>query len=193
MIKKENHRLIDVGIINCSGYSHTIIATKCDQGNTSAANAYSSLVHFKPDYVIFVGIAGTCNPKEVNLGNVILQPEIVDATLKKETNDAFQLRASSYRIPGNHVGLIQLFVRLMSSKYNEFKLLNSRIISDNSVYACDDSEILKSVLKYNDKIDGIEMESAGIYSADYESNMACLLLEVFPIMRIPLKMIHIMS
>lgn len=168
--KKENHRLIDIGTINYSGVNHTIIVTKCEQGNTSAANAYSSLVHFKPDYVVFVGIAGTCNPKEVELGDVILPSEIVDATLKKETNDKIQLRASSYRIPGNHVGLIQLFVRLMAEKYNKFKLLNSRIISDNYVYACDDSEILKSVLKYNDKIDGIEMESAGIYSADYERN-----------------------
>lgn len=166
--KKENHRLIDIGTINCIGANHTIIVTKCEQGTTSAANAYSSLVHFKPDYVVFVGIAGTCNPKEVTLGDVILPSEIVDATLKKQTNDTIQLRATSYRIPGNHVGLIQLFVRLMTEKYKEFKLLNSRIISDNSVYACDDSEIIKAVLKYNDKIDGIEMEAAGIYSADYE-------------------------
>ncbi len=167
---KENHRLIDVGTIVTTGIKHTIILTKCEQGNTSAANAYASLVHFKPDYVIFVGIAGTCNPKEVNLGDVILPLEIVDATLKKEKNDRFQLRATSYRIPGNHLGFVQLFVRNMREKYNDFKLLDSRILSDNSVYACDDSNILRSVLTYNDKIDGIEMESAGIYSADYERN-----------------------
>lgn len=165
---KENHRLIDIGHINRSGYNHEIIVTKCDQGNTSAATAYSSLVHFKPDYVIFVGIAGTCNPAEVNIGDVILPSQIFDVTLKKEKNGVFQTRGEAYRIAGHHVGLVQLFVRKINEELTEFKVLNSAIMSDNSVYATDDSKILQSVLMYNDKIDGIEMESAGIYSADYE-------------------------
>lgn len=166
----ENHRLIDVGTINRSGVLHKIILTKSEQGNTSSANAYASLVHFKPDYVFFVGIAGTCNPKEVNLGDVIIPSEIVDATLKKEKNDKMQLRASTYHIPGNHIGLMQLFVRVINERYTDFKVLNSKAISDNTVYACDDSQILKDILTFNDKIDGIEMEAAGIYLADYERN-----------------------
>lgn len=168
--EKENHRLIDVGTINLSGFEHKIIITKCEQGNTSASTAYSSLSHFKPDYIVFVGIAGTCNPVEIQLGDVLLPSEIFDATLKKEKNDAFQLRAATYRIPGNHVGFIQLFVRNINKNGLDFKVHNSRLLSDNTVYACNDSEILKSVLTFNDKTDGIEMESAGIYSADYERN-----------------------
>ncbi len=168
--KDENFRLFDIGDIEYCGLNHTVIVTKCEQGNTSAATAYSSLAHFKPDYVFFVGIAGTCNPQEINLGDVILPSEIVDATLKKQKNDMFQLRGHSYRIPGNHIGLIQSFVRHVNRKGYNFKLFNSQIVSDNTVYACDDSEILKSVLTYNDKIDGIEMESAGLYSAEYERN-----------------------
>ncbi len=166
--ESENHRLIDVGTINRSGVLHKIILTKSEQGNTSAANAYASLVHFRPDYVVFVGIAGTCNPKEINLGDVIIPSEIVDATLKKETNDKMQLRATTYHIPGNHIGLIQLFIRIMNEKNNDYKVLNSKVISDNTVFACDDSKVLKDILTFNDKIDGIEMEAAGIYLADYE-------------------------
>lgn len=167
--KKENFRLNDRGNVTCSGIDHTIIVTKCGQGNTSAANAYASLSHFNPDYIIFVGIAGTCNPEKVSLGDVLLPSEIVDATLKKYENENIQLRAETYRIPSNHAGLIQLFVRIMNERHSDFKLFNGRILSDNAVYACDDSKILESVLSFNDKVDGIEMESAGIYSADYDS------------------------
>lgn len=168
--KNENFRLVHTGNIEHCGLNHTIIVTKSEQGNTSAATAYSSLAHFKPDYVFFVGIAGTCNPQKIRLGDVILPSEIVDATLKKQKNDEYQLRGHSYRIPGNHKGLIQSFVRHINQKGYNFKLFESQIVSDNTVYACDNSEILKSVLTYNDKIDGIEMESAGLYSADYERN-----------------------
>ena len=89
-------------------------------------------------------------------------------------NDKMQLRATTYHIPGNHIGLLQLFVRSMNEKHTKFKVLNSKVISDNTVFACDDSQILKDILTFNDKIDGIEMEAAELYTLAAKFNRQAL-------------------
>lgn len=164
--KAENYRRVLIAEIRQDNLDHRVILTQCDQGNTGAAIAYDSLSHYKPDYVLFCGIAGTCDEK-VNIGDVFIPFEILSAELKKEVNDEFKIRGTSYKIQSNHIGLLKMFIE--NSKY-EFSLTCDKAVSDNTVYATDDSEILRKVLAFNDQVSCIEMESAGLHNADYSRN-----------------------
>ncbi len=79
-------------------------------------------------------------------------------------NDEFKIRGTSYKIQGNHIGLLQQFI---ANNTYEFSLSSDKAVSDNTVYATDDSEILGKVLAFNDQVSCIEMESAGLHNADY--------------------------
>lgn len=166
--KEENNRSVYTFQILKSGFEMQIFITKqLRQGNTSAATAYNSLAHFKPDYLLFVGIAGSLNSK-IRIGDVLIPQTVFDATLKKEKNDNnFQIRGTIYQIRSELIGFISYFIR--SCAFNDFTVSSENILSDNTVLASDNSEMLKKVFGFNDQIFGVEMESAGIYSADYES------------------------
>ncbi len=168
---KENYRRNLIAYIQSDNIQHTIILTQCEQGNTGSAIVYSSLSHFKPDYVIFSGIAGSCN-KDVNIGDVFIPFTILDVTLKKAVNDRLLIRGDAYKIPAHHKGLLAQFtsecINTIQEQGLNFNLTNDSAMSDNTVVACDDNEYLRSILAVNDKSAAcIEMESAGLFDADY--------------------------
>lgn len=169
--EKENYRrYLQAEIIN-EKVCHKIILTLCEQGNTGSAIAYDSIAHFKPDYVFFCGIAGSCDSK-INIGDVFIPFTIVDATLKKVTDDKIQIRGDAYRIPSHHIGLMQQFIDLCLREIRQeglgFNISNEKAMSDNAVIACNDSKYLQSILSVNDKaVACVEMESAGLFDADY--------------------------
>ena len=167
----ENYRRNLCVEINIGKITHRIILTLCDQGNIGSAVTYNSLAHLKPDYIFFCGIAGTCDDK-ITIGDVCIPFKIFDSTLKKEMNDGYQLRATVYDVCQHHKGLILSFIdefkKFAKANNKKFKLLNIDAVSDNTVYAVDDSEVLKKVLTFNDKIGCIEMEAAGMLYSDIE-------------------------
>lgn len=167
--EQENYRRILKTEVAMNGICHQIILTLSDQGNTGASIAYDSLAHFKPDYVFFCGIAGSCN-KDIEIGDVFIPFTIIDVTLKKSLNDKLQVRGDAYKIQAHHKGLLQIFTSEFSDN-SAFSVYNDNALSDNTVIACEDSEYLRGILAVNDKSAAcIEMESAGIYNADYSRN-----------------------
>lgn len=168
---EENYRRYLQAEIIYEKLRHNIILSLCNQGNTGAAVAYDAMAHFKPDYVFFCGIAGSCNPN-VEIGDVFIPFTIVDATLKKVTNDRIIIRGDAYKIPAHHIGLMQQFTdwckTVLKKEELTINLYNEKAMSDNAVIACENSLYLHSILSVNDKaVDCVEMESAGLFDADY--------------------------
>lgn len=165
--KRENDRLITKIQIIQNNKTHEIyIIKQIRQGNVSSAIAYNILQLYKPDIIIFVGIAGSLN-KEIKIGDVIIPHSIFDTTLKKEKNDELQIRGTIFKIKSRTMNYIELLKRTHSPNKN-FNIFCTEMISDNTVIATDDSELLKKVFEFNDKVAGVEMESAGIYDSDYQ-------------------------
>ncbi len=164
---KANNRRIISGEFLSDKITININLTQCDQGNSGAAIAYSALAHFKPDYIFFCGIAGGIDHK-INIGDVIIPFEILDICLKKETNLKCQLRGTSYKIPSDYIGIIQQFI---AQQQYDFNMQAGIAVSDNTVYATDKSEMIEAVRNFNDKVSCIEMESAGMFDADYTLNL----------------------
>lgn len=135
------------------------------QGNTSSCAAYCFLTKYSLDFIVFCGIAGSLK-KDIKIGDVLLPNEIFDTTLKKEIGDTYLLRGKVHNVSPKLIGYIKLLVQ--NTQLDSFGLSCEPIASDNTVIACEDSEIIKKVLMYNDKVAGVEMESAGLYEADYE-------------------------
>lgn len=165
---KENQRLIYRAEIQLDSTSHNVYVTQqFRQGNTSAASAYAALSRYKCDYIFFVGIAGSLTPK-INIGDVIIPPAIFDSTLKKQKDDGnYQIRGELFHIHSENIGRLQYFMH--HCNYDEFCVYSVPIMSDNTVFAAENSSVVKDVLTFNNQIAGVEMESAGLYNADYES------------------------
>lgn len=146
-----------------------IIIQQIRQGNTAAAIGYSYLTsNYELDFIAFCGIAGSLNQK-IRIGDVIIPYEIFDTILKKEKADQeLQPRGLVHKINVKLIGFISLLNNEDYIINNNFSIHCEPLLSDNTVIACEDSKIIKKVLQYNDKVAGVEMESAGLYEADYE-------------------------
>lgn len=161
---KENFRRNLIADFEYKNNTYKIILTKSGVGETEAANAYSSIAKYKLDYIFLCGIAGTCK-ESIKIGHVFIPFEIFSSILKKEIDDGtYQLRGESYKIQSNHIGLLEQFI---SSRNYDFQVSNDSAVSDNVVIANSNSRVLKKVKQFNSKIACIEMESVGIFSADY--------------------------
>jgi adenosylhomocysteine nucleosidase len=174
----------DVGTVQVSGRPVTVASVRAlAQGPESAMAAYSRLrEQFDPAVIVLNGIAGGFH-RDIRTGDVVIATRVICYDLRKETPVGTARRGEEHQAPA----LIGHAVNSFFTEYGEsatlslgspgkakgtFRVLNGPIGSGNVVVADRDSEILKYLARFNDKILAIDMESGGLSRAYHEGLVA---------------------
>jgi adenosylhomocysteine nucleosidase len=173
----------DVGILQARDKPITLAATRAlAQGQESAVTAYNHLrEHFDPAIVVLTGIAGGFH-RDVRLGDVVVATRVVCYDLRKETPTGTSYRGQEQQAPaviGHAVNEFftargepaEFHVAGPGNAEDTIRVLNGPIGSGNAVIADRDSEILKYLARFNDKILAVDMEAAG-FSHAYHDGLA---------------------
>lgn len=167
----------DLGTLQAGGKPVTIAATRAlAQGQESTIIAYNHLrEHFNPAVIVIVGIGGGVH-RDVRLGDVVVATRVVYYDLRKETPAGTLHRGQERQAPAVIEHAVNRFftdhgepaVLSHEGPENSFRVLCGPIGSGNAVIANRDSEILKYLAHFNDKILAIDMESGGLSHAYHE-------------------------
>ncbi len=170
----------DVGVLPVHGRTVTVAATRASaQGQESCIAAYHRLQErYRPKVIALTGIAGGFHP-HVRLADVIVATRVVSYDLRKETTSGTRYRGQERRAPAVIDRAVNEFftargepAQLRSPEPGEdgetFQVLSGPIGSGNAVIADRDSEILRYLAGFNDKILAVDMEAAGFSQAHHE-------------------------
>jgi adenosylhomocysteine nucleosidase len=169
----------DVGTMMVRGKSVTLAATRAlAQGQESAVNAYHHLrEHFAPAVIVLTGIAGGIH-RDVQLGDVVVATRVICYDLRKETPSGTLYRGQERQAPA----LIGHAVKEFFTSNGEpaelpvegpgsdgvIRVLNGPIGTGNAVIANRDSEVIKYLARFNDKVLAVDMEAGGLSQAHHE-------------------------
>jgi adenosylhomocysteine nucleosidase len=167
----------DLGSLQADGKPVTIAATRAlAQGQESTMVAYNHLrEHFNPAVIVIAGIGGGVH-RDVHIGDVVVATRMVYYDLRKETPAGTLHRGQQRQAPAVIEHAVNRFftdhgepaVLSGEGSKNSFRVLCGPIGSGNAVIADRDSEILKYLARFNDKILAIDMESGGLSHAYHE-------------------------
>ncbi len=173
-------RSVDVGTVHVHGKQVTVAASRAlAQGQESAIAAYNHLrEHFHPAVIALTGIAGGIH-RDVRLGDVVVATQVVCYDLRKETPSGTRYRGREQQAPAmighavkefftGHGDPAEFAVDGPEHAKEFIRVFNGPIGSGNAVIADRDSDILKYLARFNDKILAVDMEAAGLGLAHHE-------------------------
>jgi adenosylhomocysteine nucleosidase len=173
-------RSFDVGTLHIHGKQVTVAATRAlAQGQESVMAAYNHLrEHFEPAVIALTGIAGGIH-RDIRLGDVVVATRVICYDLRKETPSGTRYRGQEQQAPaviGHAVNEFftgngepaEFTVDEPGNAKGVFRVLNGPIGSGNAVIADRDSDILKYLARFNDKVLAVDMEAAGLSLAHHE-------------------------
>jgi nucleoside phosphorylase len=160
-----------------TGTYRVIVMQLLGMGRVKGANAISAAIHhWKPRYVILVGIAGGIAAAGVKLGDVLVSSQIVDYGLQKQTRAKRpQERWEVHPVDQRLLGAAQ---NLLDKKWQESvtaerpepgtpKRHIGPILSGDKVIAF--GEVVQQHLATWPKLIGVEMEAGGVVAAAFEA------------------------
>lgn len=150
-----------------------VIIRECGAKNTNAAQETERAIqYFKPDMVLFVGIAGSRKPVDFNIGDVIFPEKVYYYEGGKSERDSFQARPD-----GTLMSYPLLEKAKKERKKDDWKILikgtwNQEVKADIGIIASGeqvvehyDSEIGKILQKHFNDTSAVEMEGFGFGNA----------------------------
>lgn len=165
-----------------------LAAVATSQTNYQAASAtVGAIMSFKPQVVLFVGIAGSLDPS-VALGDVVVADRVHDYEVGKDTDDGYRVRTLQ-QVPSHH--LLQWATALSTSYSWQERVLPSSpsfvdaplprvhvepIAAGGKVVASDKSHTFKLLGDAAPRAVAVEMEGAGFLAAAHRFPRAQSLL-----------------
>jgi WD40 repeat protein/nucleoside phosphorylase len=157
--------------------SYSIVVTcLARMGRVQAAVQTSYLVqHYRPRYVMLVGIAGGASANGVTLGDVLISDEIIDYEIQKLTKKGPKARFSVYRSDPRLLSAAQNlrddgWKQLISPtrpRKGEPRCIPGPVATGDKVVAL--KKFLNELLQKWPKLIGVEMEAGGVASACYQA------------------------
>jgi adenosylhomocysteine nucleosidase len=167
----------DLGTLQAGGKPVTVAAIRAlKQGQESTMVAYNHLrERFNPAVIVVTGIGGGIH-RSIHHGDVVVATQVVYYDLRKETPEGTLRRGQERQAPAAIEHAVNRFftdhgepaVLSGEGQENSFRVLYGPIGSGNAVIANRDSETLKYLARFNDKILAIDMESGGLSHAHHE-------------------------
>lgn len=171
-----------VGKLTADDRSAKVVATRTlAPGQRSTMAAFDHLRrHYDPKVVVLVGIGGGIH-EDVLLGDVVVATKVVYYDLRKETTTGTHHRGEEREAPaeiGHAVNcfftdngeLAEFCTEGPGSEVRPLRVLAGPIGSGDAVIADRDSEILKYLAKFNDKILAVDTESGGLSQSCHEQS-----------------------
>ncbi|MEU8194957.1 hypothetical protein AB0C10_14375 [Microbispora amethystogenes] len=153
------------------------------QGQRSTVMAFDHLRrHYNPAVVVLTGIAGAIEP-ELPIGDVVVTTRVVYYDLRKETRDGRRHRGEEKEAPASVAHAVNSYftdygepAHLVSTDddgaIHEYRVHSGPIGSGDAVIADEESEIIKYLRAFNDKILAVDMEAGGLMQAFHEQDGA---------------------
>lgn len=171
-----------VGTLKVDDRSAKVVATRTlGPGQRSTMAAFDHLrQHYDPKVVVLVGIGGGIHA-DVRLGDVVVATKVVYYDLRKETIIGTQHRGEAREAPAEIGHAINCFftdhgepaefcTEGPGNEIRHLRVLAGSIGSGDAVIADRDSEILKYLATFNDKILAVDMESGGLSQSCHEQS-----------------------
>lgn len=145
-------------------------------GRVQAANATNDAIkRWKPRYVLLVGIAGGFEINKAALGDLLVPESVIDYELQKITDTETKFRFKEHncdsRLYGHSKNLIgNEWVKLITTKRPRLgnpKRLDSPVATGDKIV--ERKSLIDQLLKYSEKLTGVEMEAGGAASACFQS------------------------
>jgi adenosylhomocysteine nucleosidase len=150
-------------------------------GQRSTVMAFDHLRrHYNPAVVVLVGIGGGIHA-DIEIGDVVVTPRVVYYDLRKETSDGRRRRGEEREAPAAIGHAVNSFfidydepARFQTTDNNdimrEYRALTGPIGSGEAVIADAESEIIRYLKGFNDKILAVDMEAGGLTQAFHEQD-----------------------
>jgi nucleoside phosphorylase/tetratricopeptide (TPR) repeat protein len=143
-----------------------------DQGNArSAALTALGAVHFQPDVILFLGVAGCLKPEDVGLGDVVAGGLVRGYERGKETDEGFQLRSEAYTAAHR---LLQAAHQVVHDDHWQQRVLNGRgtpravvatIAAGEKLLTSDRGPVRTFLARNMTDAVAVEMEGLGVVTA----------------------------
>ncbi|TKK85230.1 5'-methylthioadenosine/S-adenosylhomocysteine nucleosidase [Herbidospora galbida] len=140
------------------------------QGNRSVIMACQNLQRiFNPPVIVLTGIAGGIH-KDVELDDVVIATSVIYYDLRKLTPDGTRHRSDEKPSAAHVVNAVNHFFvdKGEPAAISGFRVHGSPIGSGEAVIAEEESEIVRHLQAYNDKVLAVDMEAGGFTQAFYE-------------------------
>ncbi|WP_066372043.1 5'-methylthioadenosine/S-adenosylhomocysteine nucleosidase family protein [Herbidospora mongoliensis] len=140
------------------------------QGNRSIIMACQNMQRiFNPPVIALTGIAGGIH-KDVEIGDVVIATSVVYYDLRKMTTSGTNHRSDEKPSSAHVVNAVNDFFvdEGEPAVISGFRVHPSPIGSGEAVIAEEESEIVRHLQAYNDKILAVDMEAGGFTQAFYE-------------------------
>ncbi|MGJ6963015.1 hypothetical protein ACSDR0_14000 [Streptosporangium sp. G11] len=153
------------------------------QGQRSTVMAFDHLRrNYNPAVVVLVGVGGGIH-SDVEIGDVVVTPRVVYYDLRKETPDGQRRRGEEREAPAAIGHAINSFFIDYDEPADfqttdpkgitrEYRALTGPIGSGEAVIADAESEIIRYLKAFNDKILAVDMEAGGLTQAFHEQDGA---------------------
>ncbi|WP_329429380.1 5'-methylthioadenosine/S-adenosylhomocysteine nucleosidase [Streptosporangium sp. NBC_01495] len=151
------------------------------QGQRSTVTAFGHLQrHYRPAVVVLTGIGGSID-KNVSIGDVVVTPRVVYYDLRKETSKGSQRRGEGREAPAVIGHAINSFFSdrgepaIFPATENtgvtrDYRVHSGLIGSGDAVIADAESEIIRYLRTFSDKILAVDMEAGGLTQAFLEQD-----------------------
>ncbi|SEH00151.1 adenosylhomocysteine nucleosidase [Nonomuraea solani] len=162
------------GDVTTGGTTRRVVALRAlSQGQRSAVVAFDHLRrHYRPAVVVLAGIGGGVHPG-IEVGDVVVTTRVVYYDLRKETRSGRRRRGEERESPAVMGHAVNSFF----TAYGEpavlpggFRVLTGPIGSGDAVIADAESEIVRYLRAFNDKILAVDMEAGGLTQAFHEQD-----------------------
>ncbi|MGH3722228.1 MAG: hypothetical protein ACRDRI_25995 [Pseudonocardiaceae bacterium] len=193
--KKAGGLHFHVGKLTTDDRSAKVVATRTlSQGQRSTMAAFGHLRrHYDPKVVVLVGIGGGIHA-DVLLGDVVVATRVVYYDLRKEKITGTQHRGEEKEAPVEIGHAVNCFFtdngepaefreEGPGNAVRSFRVRTGPIGSGDAVIADRDSEILKYLAQFNDRILAVDMESGGLSQACHEQSVMSGRLQGWAVVR----------
>jgi adenosylhomocysteine nucleosidase len=167
------------GNVTTQGTSSRIVAIRAlSQGQRSTVIAFEQLRrHYAPAVVVLTGIGGGIHP-DITVGDVVVTTRVVYYDLRKETPHGRRRRGEEREAPAAIGHAVNSFftahgepAKLPAGNASDyFHVLTGPIGSGDAVIADAESEIIRYLQAFNDKILAVDMEAGGLTQAFHEQD-----------------------
>ncbi|MEV0974493.1 phosphorylase family protein [Microtetraspora glauca] len=170
------------GTVNVRGTTTRVAAIRAlSQGQRSTVMAFDHLRrHYNPAVVVLTGIGGGIHPDPA-IGDVVVTTRVVYYDLRKETPDGRRRRGEEREAPAPVGHAVNSFfidfgepARFQDSQDNgpirDYQVHTGPIGSGDAVIADAESEIIRYLKAFNDKILAVDMEAGGLTQAFHEQD-----------------------
>ncbi|MBB2911248.1 adenosylhomocysteine nucleosidase [Streptosporangium becharense] len=170
------------GTVSVRGVDARVAAVRAlSQGQRSTVMAFENLRrHYNPAVVVLAGIGGGIH-RDVAIDDVVVATQVVYYDLRKETADGRRRRGDERETPAVIGRAVQSFftdhgepakVSTVGTDgvIRDYRVLTGPIGSGEAVIADAESEIIRYLKGFNDKILAVDMEAGGLTQAFHEQD-----------------------